>query len=285
MNAPIYAAGSPEWLQERRGYLGATDIAAIAGKHKYRTALGVYAEKALGIVDDSQSVMAKMGIALEPVVKWVAERDLKASIAPGPFLRHSVYPFLAANLDGVIPGVGVAEFKTHGFSTRDEWGEEMTDEVPDAYHVQGTWYCGMSGEPSCIMVAFDRDKGTARYYRIEANPDFFETLVSIGVEFWNDHVLAKIEPIATEASDLDVVRRIYGTQESELTVSTDAHDVAAEKYIEWKDLISKAEKERDGYKAELIQAIGPAAGIVTAHGNFTYKARKDGVRVFRAPGA
>jgi putative phage-type endonuclease len=273
------------WILARRNYIGGTDVAAIVGKHKYKTALGVYAEKVLGVVDDEQSILAMMGLALEPVIRIVVERDTKRPVLPSEFGRHPKFPRLAVNPDGEFSDEEGCELKTHGYATKDEWGEEMTDEVPDAYHVQATWQCGIKGWKRCYIVAFDRDKGTARYYCVEANPDYFNSLVTIADRFDREHILAKVEPKATSDSDLDIVRTIYRTQETELLIATDEHDELVADYMALTPTIAGAKKEQDRIKAILIQAIGSAQGLKTSHGPVTYKPRNDGVRVFRAPTA
>lgn len=272
-----------QWLEARRFYLGGTDLAAIVGKHKYKTPLGVYAEKVLGLMDEDQSVMAMMGLALEPVVRYVVEKDTKRPVVDSPYARHWEYDFLAVNPDGEFNSKEGTELKTHGYATRDEWGEEMTDEVPDQYHVQATWQCGIKGWDRCYVIAFDRDKGTARYYCVEKNPAYFESLVQIGVHFWREHVDPQVEPAVTSGADLEAVKTIYRTQETDLIIASDEHDELTEKYLSLLATNNKTKEEMDFIKAQLIQAIGNAQGIKTSLGNVTYKARKDGVRVFSAP--
>jgi len=274
------------WLEERRRYLGGTDIAAIAGKHKYKTALSVYAEKVLGVrPEGAHQVLARVGLALEPLILELAQEDLGIVIEPGRLLRHSVYPFIGGNTDGRVQGIPrTVEIKTYGFATAKEWGQEMSDEVPDAYHVQSTLYSALDETEDTLVVAFHRDTGERTYYLVPANAEYAASLIELGVAFWNDYILPRREPRAEDFRDLETVRAIYAEQETELMVGDAAFDERAETYLELRDLSSKAQKEMDGIKAQMIQAIGSAAGLVTAAGNFTYKPRKDGVRVFRAPG-
>lgn len=272
-----------EWLTERLTYLGGTDVAAIVGKHKYKTPLEVYAEKALGIMSGEQSIEAQIGIVLEPIVRTLAEKELGCSIQSHDLVRHPEHSFLAANLDGITGEGDLIEIKTHGFATASEWGEEMSDEIPDAYHVQATWYLGMTGAPRCIVVAFDRGLAKARYYVVESNPAYFAALVEIAVKFWHEHVKAKVEPLAILAADLPIVREIYAKQTSNLILASDEHDEIAGLYIELSKAAKDAQKEADGLKARLIQVIGSAEGIATAYGTFTYKEDARGIRSLRAP--
>lgn len=274
-----------EWLAQRRHYLGGTDVAAIVGKHKYKTALGVYAEKALGVYSDNteEKVVAMMGLALEPVVRFVVQRDMKQEVRPSCFVVDSEHPFLAVNPDGEFDELNGCELKTHGFATRDEWGEEMTDEVPDAYHVQATWQCGLKGWDRCYIVAFDRDKGTARYYVVDANPEYFESLRKIAVGFWFGAIVARKEPVATEPGDLAVVRAMYRRPELQLIVATGEIDDIAAQHKELAILTRKAKTETDALKARIIQTIGIAEGITTAEGTYTYRADKNGTRKLLSP--
>lgn len=275
-----------QWLLDRDAYLGGTDIAAIAGKHKYKTALGVYGEKVLGIKDESSDpILRMMGLALEPVIKWKAEQDLKTEIQPGFKIMHPDFDFLGGNPDGATAD-DLIEFKTYDFSTASEWGEPWTDNVPDAYHVQGTFYCGLTGKRSVIICALNRSTAKVDYWRVEANQTYYEALVQIGVQFRERHWLPKLEPRADSAIDLPLVRAIYREQKvNDMAIAEAEHDEDAAKYIELHKLVSDGKKQCDRLKSRLIQAVGDHQGIRTASGLFTYKPRVDGVRVFKSPTA
>lgn len=276
-----------EFLAVRRTFLGGTCTAAHVGKHKYKTALAVYAEKALGIDpdEDDERLIAEMGIALEPIARRQFSKIMGMECRECPMVRHPLYPFIGGSPDGEFTDEDGAEIKTHGFATRDEWGEEMTDEIPDAYHVQCIKYCGLKGWKRCYVLAFDRDTAKCRLYCVEANPAYYEALVSLDVAFWKNHIEPKIEPKATRPEDLPIVRAIYSAPPADLVIATDEADEQAATYLQLQALEKNAKKELDALKAQLIQAIGNASGIQTASGTFTYKADKNGKRSLRAPSA
>ena len=193
MAAPVSTARQ-EWLDARRTYLGGTDVAALIGQNPWRTPYDVYAEKVLGERSEAGR-KADMGVALEPVLRAWYEKDTGATITylDEPIF-HSEHRFLAANLDGLIEGVCVCEFKTYDFSTRENWGPAGTDNVPVHYWVQAQWYTGIAGLPYCILVALDR--GTAEYteYRIDHDPSTFDLLKRRAIKFWNENVVPQIPP-------------------------------------------------------------------------------------------
>lgn len=261
------------WLKERTSYLGGTDVASIVGKNKWKSPLAVYEEKVLGKADTGASEAAEAGIALEPVCRTWFERDTKLAVLDGPqHLRHPDYPYLGANLDGLVGTRAIWENKTHGLRTAHEWGEEGSDEIPEAYHVQCVWYLGLTGREAAFVMATDTGSWKRRHYTVQSDPAYFDALVKIAVRWWSAHVVAKVAPEATgHPADLDVLDRLYPRAGESLVHATPAQDSYAEDLLDVAGRLKALTKNRDGLKARLIAAIGEAAGIETAVGRFTYR--------------
>ena len=142
-------------LKERQHYIGGSDVGAILGFNKYKSALEVYFEKADGIKSNVSNSYINWGHILEPIVRnefdeilrkhsnlWVHE-DTHTKF-------HKDYKFLAGNVDGLIcrnikndastntkiykllyredPIEAVLEIKTVSYNgRRNNWGEENHD--------------------------------------------------------------------------------------------------------------------------------------------------------------
>jgi len=265
-----------QWLAERRTYLGGTDVAAIVGKNKWASPLSIYESKVLGS-DGDVAESAEAGLELEPLIRRWFEKDWKCQITPAPTsIRHPKYPFLGANPDGFINDDELLEIKTHSFRTADEWGEEMTDEIPDAYHVQCVWYLGITGRKAVRVVAVDTGSWNRRYYVVEADPVYFEALVTQAVGFWRRHIEKRCPPDSTgHKADLESLKRVYAKDNGETVIAEPQDDECAENYLRICEAIKPLEKDRDGFKARLIAAMGEASYLTTLHGTFSNVATKE----------
>jgi len=265
------------WLEARRGYLGGTDVAALVSRNKYASPMSVYSDKVLGHVERSDEDMkaAMAGLALEPIVKASAERDCAWVLKPSKTYFHPEYPFLAVNPDAELGDDALVEIKTHGFRTAGEWGEENTDQIPDAYHVQCIWQLGITGRDYCFVVACDRGTLDNRYYRVEADPEYFGALVKIAVAFWNEHILTKTPPNATgHDADEDALRRIYPRDADVMATSSSFEDTVATELFEVRKAKAELATKENALKATLQSAIGDASGIHTMAGKFMWKSSR-----------
>lgn len=267
----------PEWLKTRRAYLGGTDMAAIVGKNKWASPLSVYESKVIGKPDANYPEAAEAGLFLEPLARDWYERDTGIKPMPAPaHIMHPSHAFLGANPDGLLGADELLEIKTHGIRTASEWGEEMTDDIPDAYHVQCVWYLGLTGRDRARVLAIDTGLWTRRHYCVEADPVYFKALVAQGVKFWREHILTGIPPDATgHPREGDVLRRIHPRDDGETILADSALDEVAERYIRRAAQIAEIEREQDADKTRLMAAIGDAAHLETAWGKFSYKSSKD----------
>lgn len=255
------------WLEDRKRYLGGSDVASILGKNKYRSPSDVYLEKIGEKVDEVSSRKAEAGIALEPYVrKWISE-DLNTPIKEGRTLVDPEFPFLGANIDGETDGY-LVEIKTMDFATRDNWGEDGTDEIPTAYYYQVLWYLGMTKYDKAIVVACDRGTMSLKYYTVEADAEIYELQRNIAIRFWQDHIAKRIPPTLT-ADDADNIIRLFPDSTGEILMADEGTDQLASEMAEVYAQLKPLEKKYEILKAQMKVAIGPAQGIETLHGKFT----------------
>ncbi len=133
-----------EQLLLRKTGIGGSDAAAIVGLGKYSTPLDVYFDKTTPTVEDTRTTdVMERGNVLEPFVKSLFERKTGWRVQSGLYIqRNPDHPFMLANLDGVLPSErALVEFKTAAYTskTKEEWGEEGTDESVFAAPVRGNW--------------------------------------------------------------------------------------------------------------------------------------------------
>ena len=117
---PASIQGTPQWLESRKYYIGASEASSILGYNKYTSAYDLWQER-LGIkpVKESNYYM-KRGSLLETVALNYLEKQENIIIVDNPVLVSNQVGFLRASLDGVSScGRYIAEVKC----PRDEYSE------------------------------------------------------------------------------------------------------------------------------------------------------------------
>lgn len=158
MNANIFADTSrmsrEEWLNVRTQGIGGSDVSVIAGINPYRSVHQLWLEKT-GQTEpcESGNEYTHFGTILEPIVKQeFTERTGIEIFEPKCIYQHKDYPFMLANLDGVVNVDGelcIFEAKTASAYKQDEWNDRIPPEymmrkaVRLGYRSHNTTTCGL----------------------------------------------------------------------------------------------------------------------------------------------
>jgi putative phage-type endonuclease len=194
------------FLYARRSGIGGSDVAAIMGLSKWKSAYQVWEDK-LGISDDGYDNDSMLwGRLLEPVIRqhYAQLNGVHVYDIASP-LRNPAYPYLVANADGAVAKSQGAvahkglEIKTARYT--DEWGPEDTDQVPFAYLLQINHYMLVAGVSEWdVAVLF---MGSMyRQYTIKANKELQEQISAACEEFWINHVMTGNPPPPTCYGDV-----------------------------------------------------------------------------------
>lgn len=125
---------TPEWEQERRGSIGASEVAAVMGMSRYGTPLDVYKHKH-GLDAPFDPVLAYMGHASEPVIEgWIRRfSGLNLDMRPGFMARSTERPHLHASFDRIVE----EPFLTIQMKTAHQYlGHHWDEGIPDDIRVQ-----------------------------------------------------------------------------------------------------------------------------------------------------
>lgn len=188
-----------EWLEERKTYIGGSDLGSILGINNFRTELDVYFEKtAEGIAENTTSEAAYWGNVLEDVVaQEYAKRTGFKIEKPAGLIRHAEFPYIACNLDyWVIDNEGVShilECKTANQMKVTCWGEEGTNQIPESYLYQVAYYAAITGVPR-VDIAVLIGGQDFRIYRYDKDETMEQKLIRVAQKFWNNHILAGVPP-------------------------------------------------------------------------------------------
>jgi putative phage-type endonuclease len=201
-----------EWLRERKTYIGGSDIGAILGLSSFNSALDVYLTKVADDIyekqkSDEMAEAAYFGNLLEEVIATEYARREKVELKRQEGLvRHSKYPFIAANIDRWVDnGKYILECKNVHFMKNRQWGEEETDDIPNAYLCQAAYYAAICNVPK-VDIAVLIGGQDFRIYTYKKNEEVENKLIKRACKFWNEHIVPRIPP---EPRDLKDVAELY----------------------------------------------------------------------------
>ena len=193
MKSPAY--GTPEWHAERRTGLGGSDIAAVCGLSRFRGPFDVYADKTGQAAPLVDTPALYWGRVLEEVVarEW-SKRHGQRIRRRAAMVRHPAESWMYAHLDFDIPGTdGVLEIKTAAHYAADKFGEQGSSEIPGEYLLQVQWELACAGKQTghVAVLIGGRDY---RDYEIARDDEIIGQLMTIGREFWFEHVQKGVPP-------------------------------------------------------------------------------------------
>lgn len=240
-----------EWLSLRKTGIGGSDAGAILGLNKFSSPFLVYCEK-LGLTPAKEENEAmKQGKDLEEyVAKRFCEKENKTVKKYNYLIRSKKYYFALADIDRMIVGEdAILECKTT--SSLDSIDFE-NGEIPPYWYCQTQHYLAVTGCDVCYLAVIVL--GKAYYcFKIERNEEDINALMEIERKFWEENVLAKVEPTPDGSkSAAEVISGLYAqsneeTPELDLTIYTNE----LSEYHLLEQEIAERTARRDQIKQEL----------------------------------
>lgn len=184
-----------EWLKFRTGGIGGSDVSIIAGINPFKSVHQLWLEKT-GQVEPEQteSEYAHFGTLLEPIVrKEFTERTGIKVRQKHMLLQSSEYPFMYADLDGVINDNGelaVFEAKTASQYKMETWEEE----VPAGYILQVQHYMAVTGAKKTYIAALVGGNHFV-YHVVERDEVMIAKIIAMEKYFWETYVIGGVEPV------------------------------------------------------------------------------------------
>lgn len=212
----------PEWLDRRRGGIGASESASLFGAG-YDSALELYHAKVTGWEKPVTDQMLFGQIVESTVAREWAERTGHI-IELAPTYRHPTAPHVLASPDYEIidnKGIPLLEIKTvwSHWAARD-WEHPDTRQLAAPKHVQiqVQHQLEVCGRPYAYVAALLG--GRLDWLRIDRDPQAGAAIVRRCTEFWDRFIEPKIEPAAIPRDDLAA---IYRPTDPDATVELDGH--------------------------------------------------------------
>ena len=207
-----------DFTRDRTKYLGGSDIGAILGFSKYRTALDVWLEKTGRVVNTVDNLPVRFGTFAENFV--ASEYGTKTGytlVHSESGVSHPKHPFMVGHIDryvfdsgngsselfhsdGTCTASHLLECKTASPFNQSDWGDLGTDEVPMSYLVQCLWYLAITNlERYDVAVLFGNSD--FRIYEVYRDQELEDLIIAKAVAFWNNYIQGDTPPPAQSESD------------------------------------------------------------------------------------
>lgn len=247
-----------EWLAWRNKGIGGSDASVICGINKYKSVIELWMEKTGQIEPKESGEAAYWGNILEPIVReeFTKRTGIEVGIEKS-ILQHPEYPFMLANLDGVIIdpikkcGL-IFEAKTASIYNAHEW--EL--DIPEHYQLQVQHYMavtGFIGAYVAVLIAGNHYK----YYYIERDEEIIKLLIRLEKIFWN--CVEKKKPPKLDGSKVcsDLLNRLYpiGTSKQVISLQDEALTLI-QQYEEAKAAEEEAVLKKDEATNKLKNMLG-----------------------------
>lgn len=261
------------WLAARRECITATDAAAVAGVHPYKTPREVWLEKLGETGEKTPNEAMHWGNVLEPLIIAEFGRRNEVEVLPTGFTRHATLPF-GATPDGLIGTDELLEVKTAGINAGQNFGPSGTDEVPVQYLVQVQWQLLCTGRSIGHLAVLIAGQDY-REYRIVRDDQLLDKLTRICKRFWDQHVVLRTSPPVT-AYDSDLLASQFPVgDESQIVNATEEIDLICDELKEAKEVERRATEKVDLLTNKLKDFMGSATVLETSIGKFTWRNGKD----------
>ena len=261
---------SPDWYNQRRQGIGGSDAAAVLGYSRWHSAYEVWRSK-IADVADADNESTRRGTRREPELIQEYSNVTGKQIYSAPHLIHPDYPYVCANLDGIIPGERVIEAKTARRS--DGWGEPGSEDIPIDYYLQTQHYMMVAvaldlipaTDPLCdIFVSIAGE--AIQCYTIAGNKELWAAMLTKYAAFWR-HVVDLTPP-----DNLDVFEQVDLLPPSTTAKKTASPYIAevVDRIRHYNQKISDYEEIVKGLKAELTLYAGECDTVLNADGSTLY---------------
>ena len=197
-------------MEDRTGYIGSSEVAALLGLSPFKSPLTLWAEKTGNIKpkDLSDNEAVEWGQRLEKIVaKKFAEKNKVKLIAYKKRFTHPKYSYLTCELDNIIAGTDeIVEIKTTSLWNNKEW--EKPDDIPVYYVCQVMFALGLSDRKiGHIAVLIGGQKYLEK--KIIFDKKLYDSMVKKAVDFWENFIVPKVMPAQITAKDDEILRQIF----------------------------------------------------------------------------
>lgn len=245
---------------DRRGSLGGSDMAAVLGLDRRRSPLTVYLEKTGQAEPDDPSEAMYWGTVFEqPVARRYAEVTGRRLRRVNRVLIHPDYPWATAHVDRMV--IGEKRGLEVKCSSRDDWGEPGTDQIPEIFLPQVQHYLAITGAEAwdvAVLLWGGHGPPELRIYVVLPDQAFADLMYGIAAAFWIDNVLRGMPPPPRLGADC---KQLWPRDDGGVVVCDAAGEAAVEALREAERERDAAEARYDAAKVAVKAMMGTAATL------------------------
>ena len=218
--------GSPEWLESRKHYIGASEASIILGISPYRTAYQLWQEK-LGLIEPQKTTPAMTrGNVLEEPARQQFEA-MTSLIVPPAMVYHPDYDFIRASLDGItFCGRYIVEIKC---VNKIDHQTALDGKIPEKYYcqVQMQLACAPNAEFAYYFSYDEANPFKSAIVKVDRDNKFIDDLIPKLVKFW-DNVLHQKAPEMSEKDFIQIESMNGSFSEEWNQISKEYKDVSTQ---------------------------------------------------------
>jgi len=266
-----------------RGYIGGGSIAGILGLSPFKTPLDEYLLITEGDPEELTPERREFFEDRRDLEPWAAKKFARKTglqvVRTNERYSDGEFPWAKAEIDFEAEDGGNGETKTvHPNAVRD-WGDPSNEEEPPLYvTAQAMWGLGVTGRSHVYvqaLVGFD----DYRLYRLEADKDLIAEIRRRAYNFWRFHVEPRRMP---QPVNVDDIVRLYRRDSGRAVDATPEIREAFQLLTEYRHKAALARAEQEALEFKIKGFMRDATTLlVDRQPVITWKARTDGVRVFR----
>ena len=254
-----------EWLALRRKGIGGSDCAAACGLSRWKSPLQLFFEKTRGMKMEEDNERMAWGRTLEPVIRAEFAKRTGLAIIECPIMFASQeYPFMIANVDGVITEPdntkALLEIKTVGEHSSKDWD----DGLPLEYYLQIQHYmavCDLNKAYCAVLIGGNKFS----YQIIERDDDNINTIIALESDFWINHVMKGVPPVVTD-KDAELLNTLYPKSNSTAAILPATADQIINDYLEIKTLEEEIKSKKSECENKLKAILGDSESAVSSTG-------------------
>jgi putative phage-type endonuclease len=193
-----------QWLADRKKGIGGSEVSAILGLNKYKSAFQVWHDKTGRSSEQTENNFMKFGAKAEKLVVEYWEEKSGIKTKECGHLSHPTYNFILGTPDRLYEknGIkGVLECKTSKMIITPEDPRFMN------FFCQLQWYMGLAEAKIGEVAILGRLNCDFDGFEFDFNPDFYDEILEKIVYFWEKNVLKDIPPDPVNAQDVEKLFR------------------------------------------------------------------------------
>ncbi len=252
-----------DWLEWRKGGIGASDIAALLGISPWSSPWSVWADK-LGLLPPLPDTgKMEFGRRAEKIIApWFTDLTGLHIAGEQMWCTNPERPWMRATPDGMVvahPDTSYEE-ALGGFEMKFDSRSARWSEVPAHYQAQAQWQMAVTGWQRVWFAVLHGWR--LEVYELERDQADIDLMIERAEQFWHDHVLAEVEP-PTDGHDATAaaIAHVYSTVDDDKTVALDDQPdavAALRSLAAAKAMKASAETEVKALTARVKTAMGDA---------------------------